>query len=153
VEASYAELVRELLAEGLELSDRRIVKGLKLVAGAALLRRAEEAGPEDLWPLNYFWLGVEEAEVARRVIQPRVDAGGGPRLDSTRSVDEILADLSVIRAQEPRLHSEVALGAHLKAINRLRRELIRDHPGDVDARRTVEEAVQFVMKRLGGLDV
>ncbi|MCP4664419.1 MAG: AAA domain-containing protein, partial [bacterium] len=86
----YANVIREIRAEGIELSDRRVVKGLKLVAGAALLRESDVAEARDLWPLNHVWSRPGEAEVLRGVVQPRVDEAGGPSLDVARGTDEIV---------------------------------------------------------------
>jgi MoxR-like ATPase len=46
----YTSIVRELRAEGIELSDRRVIKGLKLIAGATLLRK------ETIADAQYFLL-------------------------------------------------------------------------------------------------
>ena len=144
----FANVVREIRAEGIDLSDRRAVKGLKLVAGAALLRQAEVAEVQDLWPLNHVWSRPEEADVLRAVVQPRVDEAGGPSFDAARSAEEILLDLDVLVDQAPAVRTEVALGAHLMALNRLRREVLGHHRGDVALRQKVEEAIKHAMTRL-----
>ena len=131
IQPVYANVVRELRAEGIELSDRRVVKGMKLIAAAALLREATVADAQDLWPLNHFWSRPEEAEAAKTVVQPRVAEAGGPTLELIRSVTDILEDIAVLEAQAPAVHSEVALGAHLMALNRLRREILKDHRDDL----------------------
>lgn len=149
----YAELVRELRAEGIALSDRRVVKGLKLVAGAALLRDATVAGARDLWPLNHVWSRPEEAEALREVVQPRVAEAGGPALDPVRPAAEIALDLEVLVEQAPAVQSEVALGAHLMALNRLRREALSHHRDDEALRQRIEAAIESAMGRLEAADV
>jgi MoxR-like ATPase len=146
----YASLVREIRAEGIELSDRRVVKGLKLVAAAALLREADVAEARDFWPLNHVWGRPEEAEVLRAVVQPRVDEAGGPRLDISRGIEEIVLDLEALVGDEPRLRTEVAVGAHLMSLNRLRRETIEHHRGNDEMRRRIEDAIRHAMSRLEG---
>lgn len=148
IQPLYAEVVRELRAEGIELSDRRMVKGMKLIAGATLLREGEAADAQDLWPLNHFWSRPEEAEAARTVVQPRVAEAGGPALALTRPAEDILEDLAVLAAQAPAARTEVALGAHLMALNRLRREAIKDHRDDADLRQRIEAAIQDNLSRL-----
>jgi MoxR-like ATPase len=144
----YADVVRELRAEGIELSDRRVIKGLKLLAGAALLREANVADAQDLWPLNHFWSRPEEAEAARTVVQPRVTEAGGPALVLTRPALDIEDDLAVLATQAPTLRSEVAIGAHLMALNRLRREILKDHRDAADLRQRVEDLIQQSLVRL-----
>lgn len=148
IRPEYSKLIRELKAEGVELSDRRIVKGLKLVAGAALLREAEVAAVQDLWPLVHIWTRPEEADVIKGVVHPRLAEAGDLSLDRTRSKGDIIMDLETLESQEPRIISESALGAHLMALNKLRRELISDHPSDLDSRKRVDEVIQRNIKRL-----
>jgi len=107
IQPVYANVVRELRAEGIELSDRRVVKGMKLIAAAALVREATVANAQDLWPLNHFWSRPEEAEAAKTVVQPRVAEAGGPALELTRPVTDILDDIAVLEAQDPMVRSEI----------------------------------------------
>jgi len=144
----YASVIRELRAEGVELSDRRVVKGMKLIAAAALLREASVAEMVDLWPLQHFWSRPEEAEPARAVVQPRLAEAGGTTLELTRSATDILEDIAVLEAQAPTVRSEVALGAHLMALNRLRREILKDHRDDGALRSRVEAVIQQNLTRL-----
>lgn len=50
----YAHIVRKLRVGGLSLSDRRLVKGQKLIAAAALLAGRTQATAADLWPVIYM---------------------------------------------------------------------------------------------------
>lgn len=142
IRPEYARLVRELRAEGLDLSDRRVVKGLKLIAGATLLRGAESAEAVDLFPLLHLWDRPEEADILKTVLQPRLEEAGLDSVEMSRPVAEIIMDLDTIASQEPLLSSESAVGAHLMALNKLRQELIANHPQDIDARKKVEAVIQ-----------
>ncbi|MHA3916400.1 AAA family ATPase [Halovulum sp. GXIMD14793] len=51
---AYAHILRKLRVGGLALSDRRLVKGQKLIAAAALLAGRQKAGIADLWPVVYM---------------------------------------------------------------------------------------------------
>jgi MoxR-like ATPase len=51
---AFAHIVRKMRLIGVTLSDRKIVKAQKLIAAAALLRGANVAGPQDLWPITYL---------------------------------------------------------------------------------------------------
>ncbi len=59
IQPEYGKLVREMRAEGIDFSDRRIVKGLKLIAGATLLRGAESADFAGFMRL-YFISGIDQ---------------------------------------------------------------------------------------------
>ncbi|WP_448950531.1 AAA family ATPase [Labrys neptuniae] len=52
--AAYAHIIRKLRSRRVALSDRRIVKGQKLIAAAALLAGRRAAEPADLWPIVYL---------------------------------------------------------------------------------------------------
>ncbi len=54
VRSHYIHIIRKLRNHGVSLSDRRLVKGQKLIAAAALVAGRTEAGPEDLWPLIFL---------------------------------------------------------------------------------------------------
>jgi MoxR-like ATPase len=153
IRPEYGQLVRELKAEGVDLSDRRIVKGLKLIAGAALLREADTAAIQDLWPLVHMWGRPEEADVMRSVVVPRLAEAGDTSLDLARPVADVLMDLEVLVNQESLAMTESAIGAFLMALNKLRRELINNHSGDKDSRLKVETVIKRGLYRLEGKDV
>ncbi|MGK7877960.1 MAG: AAA family ATPase [Xenococcaceae cyanobacterium] len=148
IQPEYSRLIRELRAEGMDFSDRRVVKGLKLIAGATLLRGATSAEIVDLWPLFHLWDRPEEGDVLKTVLQPRLEEVGLQFVDRFRSISEIIMDLETIQSQEPLLSSESAVGAHLMALNKLRHELIANHPHDLEARKQVELAIQQGLTRL-----
>ena len=148
IRPAYTDVVRELRSEGVDLSDRRVVKGLKLVVGAALLREAEEADVVDFWPLNHFWSRPEEVESVHKVVGPRLAEAGGLRSEAGRPVGELVADLDWLLGQGPGVRTRVALEAHLMAFNRLRREVLKDHRENTDLRRRIEEAIQQAIGQL-----
>jgi len=112
------------------------------------LREATVVEAQDLWPLNYFWSRPEEGETAKSVIQPKVEEGGGPSLERARSAAEIMEDIAVLEGQDGSVRTEVALGAHLMALNRLRREILKDHRNDQTLRQRIEEVIQHNLARL-----
>jgi MoxR-like ATPase len=148
----YNRIILELRSEGVELSDRRAVKGLRLIAGAALLRGSETAGNMDLWPLLHLWSRPEEADAFSAVILPRMGEHAEV-MGTKRLVADILLDLETFESRERLLNSGAALGAHLTALNKLRRELINEHPDDLDARRRVEDVIHNGLKRLEAINV
>ncbi len=144
----YEQVLRDTRAEGLELSDRRIVKGLKLVAGAALVAGREKAEPVDLWPLRHMWSRPSDAPILRRVVEARIAEAGGGKPAAARGQKHILADLETLEEREGVLRGETAVSAHLMALNRLRREAILDHPDGRELRERIDTVVRRVLARL-----
>jgi MoxR-like ATPase len=71
---AIAQAVRLLRGAGIELTDRRIVRAQRLVAGAALLAGRHEASEADLWPL-LFTLPTEQAQqLGRDVLKEHLAA-------------------------------------------------------------------------------
>ncbi|MDI1447252.1 AAA family ATPase [Polyangium sp. 6x1] len=144
----YEQILRDTRAEGLELSDRRIVKGLKLVAGAALVAGREQAAADDLWPIKHAWSRPSDAPILRRVVETRIAEAGGAKAPRARGQKHILADLETLEEREGSLRGETAISAHLMALNRLRREVILDHPDGRELRERIEVVVRRVLARL-----
>src|SRR5262249_46054702 len=75
----YAEVVWRVRDLGVELTDRRAVKVLKLVAASAVLCGRAEARISDFWVLRYLWDREEQvaplAALGAGVIEP---AAAGP---------------------------------------------------------------------------
>ncbi|MDJ0841552.1 MAG: AAA family ATPase [Acidobacteriota bacterium] len=148
VRPAYGQLVRDLRTEGVALSDRRAVRGLKLVAAAALLRGVTRAAPQDLWPVRHMWQRTEHAQTTAVAVDGAMaEAGAGPP-SSERPAAKILEDLDVLVHAEQGLSGEVSLGAHLMALNKLRRELLTGHRKETDAIEKVEAVIERVLGRL-----
>lgn len=131
VRGGLADLVGELLAQGVTLSDRRIVRAQKLVAAAALLREDGTARPQDLWPLAHFWTEHSDAGPVRDAVHERVAADGGTPMTTRRSA----AELETLAQQEAALvlsrQGVVTRGsiiATLRAINELLTDARTNHP-------------------------
>jgi MoxR-like ATPase len=60
-----ADAVRMLRGEGIELSDRRVVRIQRLLGAAAALDGREQAGPADLWPLVFAIPGADPQQRGR----------------------------------------------------------------------------------------
>lgn len=144
----YSQILRELRAEGVTLSDRRMVKGLKLIAGAALIDNRTAAQVADLWPLKHMWTTGEDAEVLRQIIDQHLAEAGAPPASRRRPEAELRADLALLESRTQGLHNPGALGAHLMALGRLRREALIEHADDTALRRDIEAAIARAMAAL-----
>lgn len=146
----YEQVLRDVRAEGIELSDRRIVKGLKLIAGASLLAARAEATPQDLWPLRHIWSRPADAPILARLVDARIGEVTGATLSKARQAREIRDDFEILAEREKALRGETAISAHLMALNRLRREVLMDHPDNAALREAIDTAVRRVLARLEG---
>ena len=141
----YQGLLRHLRAEGVSLSDRRIVKGLKLIRAAALLEGREQANPRDLWPLAHLWSTPEEAVALQDVLQPLIEDAGGPALEGCRPLADLREDLELLVRYAPNLRGEAMFTAHLTALGQLRTELLHHTPGSVELLTRVEAEVERLL--------
>ncbi len=71
--ASYKGLVFQIRAEGISLSDRRVVKILKLLAASAFLDGREEPDASDLFVLKHVWNNEDQAALLEALVQPVLD--------------------------------------------------------------------------------
>lgn len=127
----YLELVRQIRAEGISLSDRRTIKLLKLVAAAALLRGAKTASAADLWVLLHIWNRPEQISALQAIVGPVVEQAGGQAVSAERGLDTLAQDLAQLTARatarEPgRAYTTSYYGALLHDLERTRLELL-DH--------------------------
>jgi MoxR-like ATPase len=124
----HRELVRQLLIQGVKLSDRRLVRSLKLVAGAALLRESQTAQPVDLWPLAHIWTDPADRTTVEEAVHAVVEKHGGEPARRRRPDHEILLDAREVSAPltAERGPSEWSVIDGLHKLGALSREL-REH--------------------------
>jgi MoxR-like ATPase len=72
--SSYKGLVFQIRAEGITLSDRRVVKMLKLFAASALLDGRTQADSSDLFVLKHVWNSEDQAPILEGLVQPLLEA-------------------------------------------------------------------------------
>lgn len=70
----YTHILRKLRIRGVGLSDRRIVKGQKFIAAAALAAGRMDAGPEDLWPIIFLIQDKAVQQEMRDLLQEELKA-------------------------------------------------------------------------------
>jgi MoxR-like ATPase len=89
---AYREAVFKVRDLGISFSDRRAVKGQKLLAASALLSGRDAAQPSDLWVLRYVWDREEQIEsltaLVNGILEQHVgDAKKHPLAAVSRAVD------------------------------------------------------------------
>ena len=72
--STYKGLVFQIRAEGISLSDRRVVKMLKLFAASAFLDGRASADASDFFVLKHVWNNEDQAELLEGLVQPVLEA-------------------------------------------------------------------------------
>jgi MoxR-like ATPase len=122
-----ADIVRQLRAAGIALSDRRVVKLQRLVAAAAVLDGRSAPGAEDLWPVVYALPSAEAQALGRDVLRDALDraqshalaaaaesASHAPQLRAQRLTNELATQLATL----PSTEDDGARSARLEALLR-----------------------------------
>lgn len=146
IQTTYLDLIRKLRAEGVELSDRRVVRSQKLIAAATLLRGARVAESQDLWPLLHCWTRPEQETALRHVLADVL--GDGVQLTTKRDLDDIRISLDSLANRAPDRPNDAAVTAHLRSLNEIRQELLRDHPDEKPLLERVHEMIEATLSLL-----
>jgi len=72
--AAYKGLVFQVRAEGISLSDRRVVKMLKLFAASAFLDGREAPDASDFFLMKHIWNSEDQADILEGIVQPVLEA-------------------------------------------------------------------------------
>jgi MoxR-like ATPase len=72
--SSYKGLIFQIRAEGVSISDRRVVKMLKLFAASAYLDGRSHADNSDLFVLKHIWNSEDQAPILEAIVQPVLEA-------------------------------------------------------------------------------
>lgn len=148
VTPEYAELVRELLGQGVTLSDRRIIRGRRLVAAAALRAERVRAEPADLWPLEHFWSDPAHATVVREAVRHRTGRPDEDPDEPARAARRLVSEARILRRQVDAAAPPAAVERVLRQLNSLRLELRRAIPGNQEGEREVARIIDETLKLL-----
>jgi MoxR-like ATPase len=129
--SQYKGLVFQVRAEGVTLSDRRVVKLLKLFAASAFLDGRNEPDASDLFVLKHVWNAEDQAPLLDAIVTPVVDAfyrdhpaarRMGPR---AAGVEVLAAEIERVRQvlTGPAALSDVQLFSQLKALGEIKTAL------------------------------
>lgn len=129
--ATYKSLVFQIRAEGVSLSDRRVVKLLKLMAASAYFDGRPAADVSDLFILKHVWNTLEQAEILDGIVAPVLDAWFRAHPDSRRAgamevgLDALLTEIQRIKSSLTGSApvSDLQLFAHLRALGEIKAAL------------------------------
>lgn len=126
--STYKSLIFQLRAEGVGLSDRRVVKLLKLVIASAWIDGRPDSDEGDLWVLRHVWNTDEQRAIVAGVVDPLLEAFYVERPERRRGgavaqgLDALAAELDRVRRVlvDGAPPSDVQLFAELRALGELR---------------------------------
>ncbi len=151
--SKYKGLIFQIRSEGISVSDRRVVKLLKLFASSAIVDGRQEANDSDFFILKHIWNNLDQTEILEEIVSPVVDryyrdhpeerrfAAGGAGLD------EILAELNLIREllTSGEQLSDIQLFSQLKNLNEIKAAL---QAIDSDAARRMLAEIDGLLENL-----
>lgn len=129
--SAYKGLVFQIRAEGVSLSDRRVVKMLKLFAASAYLDGRQTTDASDFFVLKHIWNNQDQAAILEGIVQPVLEAFFREHPDRRRvgalgvGVDALAAEIDRIRQilTGGAALGDVQLFSQLKALGEIKQAL------------------------------
>lgn len=129
--STYKGLVFQIRAEGVSLSDRRVVKMLKLFAASAFLDGRDSPDASDLFLLKHVWNSEDQAPIVEALVQPELEAFYRDRPNRRRvgaasvGVEALAAEIDRIRQvlTGGNVLGDVQLFSQLSALNEIKSAL------------------------------
>jgi len=129
VARDYREVVRRIRTEGIYLSDRRVVKLLKLIAASALRHHRDEAHPGDFWVLRHVWNDPEQIPHLQAIVNHYVQPYQGESWTTERTLAHLEAELDALEVRRAHLKTDTDYADFLQQLETHRRELLRHSAG------------------------
>jgi MoxR-like ATPase len=129
--SAYKGLVFQIRAEGVSLSDRRVVKILKLFAASAYLDGRVQPDASDFFVLKHIWNNEDQAAILESIVTPVLEAHYRDH-PQARRVGAAGVGLEALAAEIDRVRqvltgagglSDVQLFSQLKALNEIKAAL------------------------------
>jgi MoxR-like ATPase len=148
--SKYKGLIFQIRSEGISVSDRRVVKLLKLFAASAIVDGREQANDADFFILKHIWNNLDQTEILEEIVGPVVDRYYRDHPSERRyaagqaGLDELLAELGMIREllTSGEQLSDIQLFSQLKNLNEIKAAL--QAVDSETARRMVSEVDQLL---------
>jgi MoxR-like ATPase len=144
--ATFKGLVFQIRSEGVGLSDRRIVKLLKLFAASAIFDGRDTVNDSDFFVLRHVWNTPEQEEILQEVVGPVLDQWYEHHPDQARigatptNLQDLLDELRVIRETltGSEVLSDMQLFSQLRNLGDIKAALAR-MPDNPAAQRMIAE--------------
>jgi len=129
--SQYKGIVFQIRAEGVSLSDRRVVKLLKLFAASAFLDGRASPDASDLFVLKHVWNNEDQAQILEAIITPVLEAHYREHPNARRvgaagiGIEALAAEIDRVRQVLTGAGglSDVQLFSQLKALNEIKAAL------------------------------
>jgi MoxR-like ATPase len=129
--SSYKGLIFQIRAEGVSISDRRVVKMLKLFAASAYLDGRSHADSSDFFVLKHIWNSEDQAPILEAIVQPVLEAFYREHPDRRRvgalgvGLEALSGEIDRIRQvlTGPTPPSDLQLFSQLKALGEIKTTL------------------------------
>ncbi|WP_266220061.1 AAA family ATPase [Paraliomyxa miuraensis] len=144
--ATFKGLVFQIRSEGIGLSDRRVVKLLKLFAASAVFDGRTQVNDSDLFVLRHVWNTPEQEEILQEIVGPVLDQWYEQHPDQARigatptNLQDLLDELRIIRETltGSEVLSDMQLFSQLRNLGDIKAALMR-MPDNPTAARMVGE--------------
>jgi MoxR-like ATPase len=129
--SQYKGLVFQIRAEGVSLSDRRVVKLLKLFAASAYLDNRQQPDASDFFVLKHIWNNEDQAAILEAIVAPVLEAHFRDH-PNARRVGALGIGIEALAAEIDRVRQvltgasglgDVQLFSQLKALNEIKAAL------------------------------
>jgi MoxR-like ATPase len=148
--SSYKGIVFQIRSEGISISDRRVIKFLKLFAASALFDGREQANESDFFILKHVWNNLDQKEILEEIVGPVVERYyrehpearrfGGPRASLEELANELRLIRSLLTSNEPL--SDIQLFSQLENLNAIKGAL--QSIGSADSNRLIQQVDQLL---------
>ena len=154
VQNSYHEAIRRIRSEGIDVSDRRAIKLLKLIGSAALMRKSLETNTGDFWVLKHIWNNPEQIPHLQAIVEPYLEGFAVVDWGAERDLKTIEGDINVLQASQAKLRTDADYKDFLQQSERLRQELSRhsDKENAIKPAKRLEESIDKAMELLDKLE-
>ena len=142
--SQYKGIVFQIRAEGVSLSDRRVVKILKLFAASAYLDGRAQPDAGDLFVLKHVWNNEDQAQILDAIVTPVLETHYREH-PQARRVGAAGVGIEALAAEIDRVR-QVLIGAgglsELKALNEIKSALVASP--DVRAKELIQRVDQLL---------
>ena len=121
----YREVIRRIRSEGIHLSDRRVIKLLKIIGASALRNRRPHAELSDFWILRHVWNQPEQIPMLDDILTPYMSEQPIIANRGARDMKEIQQDVDNLKQTLETLSSDIDFVDFLKQLERYRKEINR----------------------------
>jgi MoxR-like ATPase len=140
--ATFKGLVFQIRSEGVGLSDRRVVKLLKLFAASAVFDGRDVVNDSDFFVLRHVWNTPEQEEILQEIVGPVLDQWYEQHPDQARigatptNLQDLLDELKVIRETltGTEVLSDMQLFSQLRNLGDIKAALLRMPPNPTATR-------------------